>query len=138
MILISTSLSLLVIVAGIFLYAQTIKDNLSRYFKIAACLIITAGVLNLFVGGACYIAKKIYKVGAYHNKMKNACFGKKNKKYMNKHMSHRMMNKENCADKMMNCNEWTGESSCSCSMSGGKSCIRENVVLKKDTMVRKR
>jgi len=84
MILIAASMSLLVIVAGMFLLAKTQKENLSNLFKYVSYFIILVGFLNLFGGGAIFMAKKFMKRGAAqhenHCKKDNDCHKKKKHK----------------------------------------------------------
>jgi hypothetical protein len=61
MILIASSFSLLVIVAGMFLLAKTQKDNLSSFFKYVSYFVILVGFLNFFGGGACMLAHMCMK-----------------------------------------------------------------------------
>lgn len=74
-------MSLLVIIAGMFLLAKTQKENLSNLFKYVSYFVILSGFLMLFGGGLLFMAKKCMKhVEARaemnchkHNKHKKAC-----------------------------------------------------------------
>lgn len=151
MILIASSLSLLAIVAGMFLYAKTIKDQLNRLFKIVSFFIIIVGFLNLFAGSAFYIMKKIYRFGIHHRNMEMGIYvphGNKMKwqKHKHKHMSCEGMNKRACEYfmKAMNCDEMEqmddDESYSSMArMKRDKSCcLKEKMMMKKDSVMIKK
>ena len=67
MVVVASSIFLLIIIAVMFLNANTIKDNLNRFFKSIAFFIVIVGFVNLFTGSAFILMKKIYK---HHQKMK--------------------------------------------------------------------
>ncbi len=144
MIVVASSLSLLAIVAGMFLYAKTIKDNLNLFYKIVASFIIIIGFLNLFVGSAAIMVEKVYKAKMHHNKMENklcgSC-GKKLKKHNYKQMSCEKSGKGNC-DNQMESNHSNGmcsmggENFCS-SMMNKKSMEMHHMMMKKDSVMKK-
>lgn len=154
MLLISSSLSLIAIVAGMFLYAKAIRDGLSRFFKFVACFIIIVGFLNLFIGHAFFTIKSIYKCGSHHNKMKmmwHGHHGKKMKKHCCKYMSMYCKDEDNsnCEDKIMEGHEMMEGKGCmmegkSCSsmmemdeksmMNKKPSCMKGNMMMKNDSV----
>jgi energy-coupling factor transporter transmembrane protein EcfT len=150
MILIVSSFSLLVIVAGMFLLAKTQKDNLSNFFKYVSYFVIIVGFLNLFAGGVHMILGHFYKQCAMEYEMqhgKKSKHGKHAKMMMFKHMSGEdgMMNEEKCM--MMNDEKCSmGKEKCmdmeKCGESGGmmngKSCCKEKMMMKKDTVIIKK
>jgi len=152
MILVASSLSLLAIVAGMFLYAKTIKEELNRLFKIVSVFIIIAGFINLFAGCAFFMVKKIYMFSAYHHNIENAGYGYhgnkiKNQKYM--HMKRDRMCDDNyeCRHKTMCCDEMMGMETDDCCPSGiamrrmmkGKSyCLPGKMMIKKDSVIIKK
>lgn len=152
MILVASSLSLLAIVAGMFLYAKTIKEELNRFFKIVSLFIIIVGFLNLFAGSAFFMLKKIYMVGAYYHNMGGRGYGHhgdkmKKQKYM--HMKHDKMGYENyeCRRKAMCCNEMKAMVNDDCCSSGmamnrmmkDKSyCMPGKMMIKKDSIILKK
>ena len=85
MILIAASMSLLVIIAGMFLLAKTQKENLSNLFKYVSYFVILVGFLNLFGGGAFFVMKRCMqhcmsksqdhcgKKDSCHKKSKKSC-----------------------------------------------------------------
>lgn len=152
MILVASSLSLLAIVAGMFLYAKTIKEELNRFFKIVSLFIIIVGFLNLFAGSAFFMVKGIYKFGAYHHNMEKGGYGHhgnkmKKQKYM--HMKYDKMCDENneCRRKAMCCNEMKTMETDDCCPSGmgmnrmmkDKSyCMPGKMMIKKDSIIMKK
>ncbi|MGZ4055907.1 MAG: hypothetical protein ACXVPM_13445, partial [Bacteroidia bacterium] len=58
MVLITSSFSLLVIVAGMFLLAKTQKEGLSNMFKYVSYFVIGCGFFSLFAGGAVFVIKR--------------------------------------------------------------------------------
>lgn len=154
MILISSSLSLLAIVAGMFLYAKTIKEELSRLFKIVACFIVVVGFLNLFIGCAFFTIKTIYKCGTHHYKMEKMLHdhhGSKMKKHKGKCMSAHGMRAEGCNTMMMDHRNkmemMVGNDCCSASkkmvdgssmLNGKHYCEEEHRLMKKDSSKKKR
>ena len=66
MILISLALMLLAVAAGMFLLAQTKKENLGNFFKYVAWIIIIAG----FLGVACSVTRSVCRMSgcSYGNK----------------------------------------------------------------------
>ena len=104
MLLIASSISLLAIVAGVFLYAKTIKDNLNRRFKAVACFVVVVGFLNLFAAHAFFTGMCIYKMAAYHNRMEMGWghqYGMKMKGCNHNNSGCEGMCGGNCEDKMM-------------------------------------
>lgn len=152
MILIASSLSLLAIVAGMFLYAKTIKEELNRFFKIVSLFIIIVGFLNLFAGSAYFMMKKIYTFGAYYHNMGNHGYGhhgNKMKKQKNMHMKFDRMCDENyeCRRKAMCCGEMMVMETSECCPSGmgmdrmmkdKSSCMPDKMMIKKDSVIMKR
>lgn len=152
MILIASSLSLLAIVAGMFLYAKTIKEELNRLFKIVSFFIIIVGFLNFFAGGAVFVIKKIYMLGAYHHSMGKECYGhhgNKMKQQKFKHMSCDGMKNENCEHRMkaMHCKEMKEIDADGCCpemmgkrmMMDEKSCyMKGKMMMKKDSVIIKK
>lgn len=152
MILVASSLSLLAIVAGMFLYAKTIKEELNRFFKIVSLFIIIVGFLNLFAGSAFFMVKGIYKFGAYHHNMEKGGYGHhgnkiKKQKYM--HMKYDKMCDENneCRRMVMCCNEMKTMETDDCCPSGmgmnrmmkDKSyCMPGKMMIKKDSIIMKK
>lgn len=139
MIIVASSLSLLAIVAGMFLYAKTIKDNLNQFFKIAAYFIIIVGFINLFVGSAFIMMEKIYK---HHQKMEKGNYGhhgKKMKKHKYKQMSYEGMSDRNCdyKTKSMCCDEMgmMGGKNCGMGMMDKEGCMKECMMMKNDSMI---
>ena len=84
MILIAASMSLLVIIAGMFLLAKTQKENLSNFFKYVSYFVILIGFLNLIGGGAIFMAKKCMKhcaaMSQGHCEKEDGCHKKKKNK----------------------------------------------------------
>ncbi|MDO9185805.1 MAG: hypothetical protein Q7W13_07320 [Bacteroidia bacterium] len=152
MILIASSLSLLAVVAGMFLYAKTIKEELNRFFKIVSLFIIIVGFLNLFAGSAYFMMKKIYTFGAYYHNMGSRGFGhhgNKFKKQTYMHMKCDRMCDENyeCRKQAMCCDEMMAMGNEDCCPSGmgmnrmmkDKSCCMPGkMVIKKDSVIMKR
>ncbi|CAN5572824.1 hypothetical protein BH10BAC1_BH10BAC1_12960 [soil metagenome] len=131
MILIAASMSLLVIIAGMFLLAKTQKENLSNLFKYVSYFVILSGFLMLFGGGLLFVAKKCMQhVEARtemdchkHNKHKKAC------SRMN---MCEQGEGEMCIEKriVMNGEEMKEE----CEKNGAKDCCK-NKMMKKDSIV---
>lgn len=144
MILVASSLSLLVIAVGMFLYAKTLKENLSRFFKIVALFIVIVGFLNLFVGSAIFMVKKIYMFGAHHHNMGQGGYGHHEKKMKKHGAKYRSCGGEcqyggkggHCGKMKMACGQ-----DCCPSMMGkkdidhGSACVRKSMIIKKDTIV---
>lgn len=153
MILIASSVSLLVIVAGMFLLAKTQKDNLSNLFKYVSYFVIIVGFLNLFYGGIHFIMKQCSR--HYAAEMKHY------KKY-DKHDKMMMYQQMHCADGMMDPGKcgMMGHGKCGmmdqgkCSMHQEKcmemgnftepgnmqekACCRGKIVVKKDSVIIKK
>lgn len=112
MILIAASMSLLVIIAGMFLLAKTQKENLSNLFKYVSYFVILAGFLNLFGGGAIFMVKKCMQhcvsTSQDHCGKKDKCH-KKNKK---------------ACSRMEMCEEGEG-----CEEGGAEMCIEKRIVI---------
>jgi|GEM_PF-6678597 len=154
MILVASSLSLLAIVAGMFLYAKTIKEELNRLFKIVAFFIIIVGFLNLFVGSAFFIVRKIYLIGVHFHNRENCAYGQYG--HMKGHgcdyMSGEGMNCENYDDNGRNWhhNEMRMDGGTGCcssmmdmkgmkEMMNEKSCsMKGNMMMKKDSIMNKK
>lgn len=152
MILVASSLSLLAIVAGMFLYAKTIKDELNRFFKIVSLFIIIVGFLNLFAGSAFFMVKGIYKFSKYHHNLQKGGYGHhgnkmKKQKYM--HMKSDKMCDENyeCRKKVMCCDEMMAMETDDCCPSGmgmkrmmkDKShCMPGKTMTRKDSIIMKK
>ncbi len=115
MILIAASMSLLVIIAGMFLLAKTQKENLSNLFKYVSYFVIRVGFLNLLGGGAVFMAKKCMR--HCMNQSQVHC-GKKDDCYKNK------KTKKSCS-KMEMCEE--GERMCK--EGGAEMCIEKRMVI---------
>jgi hypothetical protein len=156
MIILASSLSLLAIVAGMFLYAKTLKENLNQLFKIVSYFIIIVGFINLFVGSAALIIEKIV-MHVHHYKMEVDSYGhheKKMKKNRHKNMSCDGMNMMGCGNKSMNehCSEMgmmegndcemgmmmKDKDCCSSMMNKKSSCMKSNMMMKKDSLVLKK
>lgn len=136
MIVVASSLSLLAIVAGMLLYAKTIKDNLNLFFKIVACFIIVMGFLNLFLGSALIVMKEMYM---HHQKMEMGSYehhGKKMKKH--KYMSHEGMDRYySHKAKSKCCNEKAMMRKC-CDMMERESSCSKDMMMKKDSIMMKK
>jgi hypothetical protein len=156
MILIAASFSLLVIVAGMFLLAKTQKENLSRLFKYVSYFVIIVGFLNFFGGGACMLMRMCMKHCAENCETKH-CKKSKRDKHCKMERCEQMkcemggMDDEKCS--MMNgkkCHMENGK----CVMDGGKccmemeeecaeegmgkSCCKEKMIIKKDSVIIKK
>lgn len=118
MILIAASMSLLVIIAGMFLLAKTQKENLSNLFKYVSYFVILAGFLNLFGGGAFFVVKKCMQHCV--SKCQDHC-GKKDK-------CHKK-NKKSCS-RMEKCEEGEGM----CEEGGMEMCIEKRIVINGEEM----
>lgn len=149
MILVASSLSLLAIVAGMFLYAKTIKEQLNRFFKIVSLFIIIVGFLNLFAGSAFFMMKKIYTFGAYYHNMGNRGYWHHGKKQTYMHMKRDRMCPESygCRGQAMCCDEMMAMGNEGCCPSGmgmnrmmnDKSCCMPGkMMIKKDSVIMKR
>lgn len=115
MILIAASMSLLVIIAGMFLLAKTQKENLSNLFKYVSYFVIIVGFLNLFGGGVLFMAKKCMKhcmnqSQGHCGKKDDCCKHKKSKK---------------ACSRMEMCEEEKGE----CKDGGAEMCIEKRIVI---------
>lgn len=115
MILIAASMSLLVIIAGMFLLAKTQKENLSNMFKYVSYFVIIVGFLNLFGGGAFFMAKKCMK--HCMNQSQGHC-GKKDDCCKHK------KSKKSCS-RMEMCEEGQGM----CEEGGSKMCMEKRIVI---------
>lgn len=148
MILIAASLSLLVIIAGMFLLAKTQKENLSNLFKYVSYFVILVGFLNLFGGGAFFMAKKCMKHCSVQSKghcgKGDDCHKKKKRKKACSAMEMcdeggRGMCKEGgsevCIEKrvVMNCEGMKEE----CEKSTANDCCKGKMI-KKDSIVLKK
>ena len=139
MILIAASMSLLVIIAGMFLLAKTQKENLSNLFKYVSYFVILVGFLNLFGGGAIFMAKKCMSHCAAMNsghsgKGDDCCKKKKHKKACSK-MEMCGAEAEMCIEKriIINGEEMTEE----CEKGAAKACCKDKII-KKDSIVIKK
>jgi hypothetical protein len=153
MILVASCLSLLVIAAGIFLYSKTIKDELSRFIRIAAYFLIIVGFMNFFAAGALFMAKGIHSCFDKGDGMRNTCMkhhGKKNKKCKSQTRSCYMLQDGMCG-KSMDCDphhemmmKMHGGSSCMmehkipCMMGAKMPCVKEGGPMKKDSIMLKK
>ena len=143
MIVVASSLSLLAVVAGMFLYAKTIKDNLNLFYKIVASFIIIIGFINLFAGSAVIMIEKIYSLKMNHqkkgHKLCGTC-GEKHKKHKCKLMSCQKIDEEygehlmksNHGNRMCN---MSNENCCS-AMMDLKSMKINSMMLKKDSTIK--
>lgn len=138
MIVVASSLSLLAIVAGMFLYAKTIKDNLNQLFKIVSYFIVIVGFLNLFIGSAFIMLEKMYM---HHQKMEMHSYkhDKKMKKHMYKYMGHEgmgyrkemgMMGEKECDMSMMK--------NCCPTLMDKESCMKACTMMERDSMMMKK
>lgn len=120
MILIAASMSLLVIIAGMFLLAKTQKENLSNLFKYVSYFVILIGFLNLFGGGLIFMAKKCMSHCQSQSQMNcdrhDSC---------NKHKKH----KKACSHINM-CEEGEGM----CEEGGGEMCMKKRIVINSEEM----
>ncbi len=151
MILIVSSFSLLVIVAGMFLLAKTLKDGLSNMFKYISYFVILCGFFSLFAGGAVFMVKKCMR----HCQMENQFKGERN--FGN--CDHGRGGHEGCGRREM-CEEGEGEiciegkggemrveksiiingqemTKVECEKSGAKDCCK-NKMMKKDSVIIKK
>jgi hypothetical protein len=145
MILIASSFSILVIVAGMFLLAKTQKDNLSNFFKYISYFVIIFGFLSLFAGAAHFVMRHFYNQCAMQYQMEHGKKSKHHKKmmiYRNFSGEDGMMNEEKCM--MINGEKCSmGKEKCmDMEMSGpggmnGKSCCKDKM-MKKDTIIIKK
>lgn len=138
MIVVASSLSLLAIVAGMFLYAKTVKDNLNQFFKIVAFFIVIVGFINLFIGSAFIMMEKIYM---HHQKMEKKSHGYHGKK-MKKHMQMSCEGMDNCNEMgMMGGKEckmvMMKSKDCCPSMMAKESCMKTDMMMMKDSMMKK-
>ena len=106
-------MSLLVIIAGMFLLAKTQKENLSNLFKYVSYFVILTGFLMLFGGGLLFMAKKCMK----HVEARSEMNCHKHKKHQ-KACSHMSM-----------CEQ--GEGMCE---EGGEMCIEKRIVINGEEM----
>ena len=112
MILIASSFSLLVIVAGMFLLAKTQKDGLSNAFKYVSYFVIGCGFITFFGGGAAFVIKR--------------CM-----------MCCQMENRMNCERSFENCSHWGHSESCGrggereeCEEGEGHGmCMRKEIII---------
>jgi hypothetical protein len=110
-------MSLLVIIAGMFLLAKTQKENLSNLFKYVSYFVILVGFLNLFGGGAFFVMKKCMQ----HCSSKCQDHGGKKDKCHKK-------NKKACS-RMGACEE--GED---CEKGGMEMCVEKRIVINGEEM----
>jgi len=146
MILIASSFSLLVIVAGMFLLAKTQKDNLSNFFKYVSYFVILVGFLNLFGGTACMLIHKCMKHCAAQ--CKEHCEKPGRGKHGHMGMGHgedMMMEKKmmmmhghgDCCRGEEKCMEM--EKGCpEAGMMHEGACCKEKMIMKKDTVIIKK
>jgi hypothetical protein len=143
MIFITSSFSLLVIVSGMFLLAKTQKDNLSNFFKYVSYFVIIVGFLNLFFGGVHMLMRSFhqhYAAEMHHGKKYKHGKHKRDKVMIYKNMScdneminedhHQMSGNYDCEMEKEKCMK-TG-------MMEGKSCCKEKMIIKKDTLIIKK
>lgn len=149
MILIASSFSLLVIVAGMFLLAKTQKDGLSNMFKYVSYFVILCGFFSLFAGGTMFIIKRCMMHCQMENRMQcdrndDHCDQWKN---ASKKCEKGEMNPENCGEemKMGHCEGMTEEKciemkkECCSEMKGGNmDCKKGNMIIKKDSIIIKK
>ncbi len=140
MILIAASMSLLVIIAGMFLLAKTQKENLSNFFKYVSYFVILVGFLNLFGGGALFMAKKCMRHAVAqcesHCKKGDDCHKKnKHKKSCSRMDMCEEGEGEMCIEKtiVINGEEMKEE----CEKGAAKDCCK-NKMMKKDSVVIKK
>ncbi len=144
MILIASSISLLVIIAGMFLLAKTQKENLSNFFKYVSYFVILAGFLNLFGGGLFFIAKTCIRHCNSQSQMNWDNYGncKKHEKgcsYMEMCKDGENMCEEEgtemCVEKRIvsNCQEMKEE----CKKGEATTCCKDKM-MKKDSIVIKK
>jgi hypothetical protein len=106
MILIASSFSLLVIVAGMFLLAKTQKEGLSNMFKYVSYFVIGCGFFSLFAGGTVFIIKR--------------CM-----------MHCQMQNRMNCERNYEHYSHWKHEGSCGREDDeDGEKCIRKEIIIR--------
>jgi hypothetical protein len=107
MILIASSFSLLVIVAGMFLLAKTQKEGLSSLFKYVSYFVIACGFFSLFAGGTAFVIRRCMM----HMQMRN-------------HMD--------CEREFSHCNHWKQNESCNRedNEQEGGMCIRKEIIIK--------
>lgn len=135
-------MSLLVIIAGMFLLAKTQKENLSNLFKYVSYFVILVGFLNLFGGGALFMAKKCMK--HCMNQSQGHC-GKKDDCCKHKKSKKSCSRMEMCEEGDEMCEE--GEGMCiekrivingeECEMGAKKDCCKDKMA-KKDSVVIKK
>ena len=144
MLLISSSVSLIAIVAGMFLYAKTIKDGLNRFFKFVALFIIIIGFFNFFLAEAFFSVKSIYKYAKHHDKMKMKCnehHGSKMEKQCYKYGACDVKS-DSCEDKMMAGHEMMEGKHCCLMMDaknmmhGKSSHMKCDMIIKKDSLTK--
>jgi len=111
-------MSLLVIIAGMFLLAKTQKENLSNLFKYVSYFVILAGFLNLFGGGAFFVMKKCMQHCA--SKSQNHC---------DKNDSCHKKSKKSCS-RMEKCEQ--GEEACE--EGGAQMCTEKRIVINGEEM----
>ncbi|MFH1321885.1 MAG: hypothetical protein ABII90_14695 [Bacteroidota bacterium] len=124
------SLSLLVVVAGLFLLAKTKKEQLNNMFTFASFTVIILGILLMiatFFGGMCHVmSNKCGERGMYQERhcFMNDCCSEKQMNHK-KHMSHdmSMCGKE---QKMDGKQRWGKKGKCF----GGEMCDKKNCDMK--------
>ncbi len=143
MIVVASSLSLLAIVAGMLLYAKTIKDGLNLFFKIIALFIIIVGFINLFAGSAVLLIEKVYTTKMNHRKMESklckTCGGKlKNHACKIKSCRNKCREKSCYQMDSYNSNEICSMDNehCSSSMMDEKSLRIHSMMMKKDSIMK--
>jgi ABC-type nickel/cobalt efflux system permease component RcnA len=146
MILIASSFSLLVIVAGMFLLAKTQKDGLSNFFKYISYFVIILGFLNLFCGGVHMFMKHCSQhcnSEMKHCKKSKHAKHSKIKIYRNVSCGNEIIDEENCmmhGDKTSMNKEKSieMEMGAECTNMKEKSCCKDKMMMKKDTMIIKK
>ncbi len=98
----AASLSLLVIVAGMFLLAKTQKENLSNMFKYVSYFVILSGFVILFGGGIFAVAKKCMR------HMKNSQSHCEGKNECSSHHSQKSCSKMESCEEGQGCGEEKG------------------------------
>ena len=121
------SVSLLVVVAGLFLLAKTKKEQLNNTFTFASFTVIILGILLMIasvIGGMCHVmSSKCGERSTYqkHHSFMMGDYGKgEGSCYkMQKHHGMQMCCKEQKGDKM---HKWGKSGKCR----GGKTCDKKN------------
>lgn len=142
MILIASSFSLLVIVAGMFLLAKTQKDGLSNMFKYVSYFVILSGFFSLFAGSTAFIVKRCMM----HCQMQNRMQCERNNEHCShwKHHGESCGREEECEGGMKEHCDGMNEEKCMemknecCSEMKNEKCMKGNMIIKKDTIVIKK